>query len=140
VKPVRYVLTPVLYTTPFGYLNGVDIIANTVQSRLPGSELKHGPKWLTVFGYLEGVVLLAGLYFVPKGWSLLITVLTGPIYALAINWLAFQWAGAFISFVPCLVGIFVHQVIAHAKAYRKLVRESQELQRQVQDLRDKNIK
>jgi CHASE2 domain-containing sensor protein len=123
------------YPTPFGYLDGVDIIANTVQSRLPGSALNQGPQWLTIFGYLEGVVLLAGLYFVPKNWSLLITVLTGPIYALAINWLAFQWAGAFISFVPCLVGIFVHQVITHIKAYRKLERENLELQKQVQELR-----
>jgi CHASE2 domain-containing sensor protein len=128
------------YPTPFGYLDGVDIIANTVQSRLPGSGLNHGPKWLTVFGYMEGVVLLAGLYFVPKAWSLLITVLTGPIYALLINWLAFQWAGAFISFVPCLVGIFVHQAIAHAKAYRKLVRDNQELQSQVRELRERKTK
>jgi CHASE2 domain-containing sensor protein len=128
------------YPTPFGYLDGVDIIANTVQSRLPGSELNHEPQWLTIFGYLEGVILLAGLYFVPKTWSLLITMLTGPIYALAINWLAFQWAGAFISFVPCLVGIFVYQVIAHAKAYRKLLRENQELQRQVQELRQEASK
>jgi membrane protein implicated in regulation of membrane protease activity len=89
---------------------------------------------------MEGVVLLAGLYFVPKAWSLLITVLTGPIYALLINWLAFQWAGAFISFVPCLVGIFVHQAIAHAKAYRKFVRDNQELQSQVQELRERKTK
>src|ERR1039457_3314244 len=79
------------YATPFGYLDGVDIIANTVDMNLPGNkELKDMPAWVMVAGYAQAVLLLAGLYFVSRTWSLLIHVLVVPVYALLINWLAFQ--------------------------------------------------
>ena len=120
------------YTTPFGYLDGVDIIANTVDMNLPGNkELKEMPVWLYVAGYLQGVVLLAGLYFVSRTWRLFVGLLAVPVYALLVNWLAFQWAGTFVSFVPCFVGIVIHEMVAHATEYHRLQRENRELHEQL---------
>jgi len=124
------------YPTPFHYLDGVDIVANTVDMNLPGNkELTGMPAWLNLAGYIEGVVLLAGLYFVSRTWSLLIGVLLGPVYALLVNWLAFQWAGMFLSFVPCFVGIMIHEVIEHTTEYRRLQRENRELHERMDRLR-----
>ena len=89
------------------------------------------PVWLNVAGYIEGVVLLAGLYFVSRTWSLLIGVLLGPVYALLVNWLAFQWAGTFVSFVPCFVGIMIHEIVEHTTEYHRLQRENRELHEQL---------
>ena len=120
------------YPTPFHYLDGVDIIANTIDMNLPGNkELTGMPVWLNVAGYIEGVVLLAGLYFVSRTWSLLIGVLLGPVYALLVNWLAFQWAGTFVSFVPCFVGIMIHEIVEHTTEYHRLQRENRELHEQL---------
>ena len=124
------------YPTPFSYLDGVDIIANTVDMNLPGNkELKDTPAWLKVAGYVQGVVLLAGLYFVSRTWSLLIQVLVVPVYALLVSWLAFQWAGTFVSFVPCVVGIVIHEIVEHATEYHRLQRENGELHEQMNRLR-----
>jgi len=123
------------YPTPLRYLDGVDIIANTVDMDLPGNKgLAESPTWLNVFGYLEGVALLVGLYFVSRTWSFIIIVLTGPIYALVVNWLAFQWAGTFVSFVPCFVGIVIHQIVEHTIEYHRLHRENRELHDQINHL------
>src|ERR1017187_3421960 len=124
------------YPTPLSYQDGVDIIANTVDMNLPGNkELRDTPVWLKLAGYIEGVVLLAGLYFVSRTWSLLIGLLVTPVFALLLNWLAFQWAGTFVSFVPCFAGIVVHEIVEHAIEYRRLQRENRELHKQVKHLR-----
>ena len=126
------------YPTPFGYLAGVDIIANTVDMNLPGNkELKDAPAWVYVGGYVEGVVLLAGLYFVPRTWRLLIDLLVVPVYALLVNWLAFQWAGTFVSFVPCFVGIVLHGMVEHATEHHRLQRENRKLREEMKHLRDR---
>jgi hypothetical protein len=54
-----------------------------------------------------------------------------PVYALLVNWLAFQWAGTFVSFVPCFVGIVIHEMVEHATEYHRLQRENRELHEQL---------
>jgi CHASE2 domain-containing sensor protein len=123
------------YPTPMRYMDGVDIIANSVDANLPGNKgLADSPVWLYVWGYVEGVALLVGLYFVSRTWSLIILVVTGPVYALVVNWLAFQWAGAFVSFVPCFVGIVIQQIVEHAFEYHRLRQENRELHEQLKRL------
>ena|ERR1017187_170233 len=120
------------YATPFSYLDGVDIIANTVDMNLPGNkELRDAPAWVELAGYVQGVLLLAGFYFVSRTWRLLVGLLVVPVYALLVNWLAFQWAGTFVSFVPCFVGIVIHEIVKHEHEYRRLQREHRELLEQL---------
>jgi len=123
------------YPTPFQYLDGVDIIANTVDMNLPGhKKLRDSPLWLTIAGYAEAVALLAMLYFVPPTWKLLITALTGPVYVVLVSWFAFP-AGTFFSFVPCFAGIVIHEVVEYGKEYRHLQREIRELHEQINGVR-----
>lgn len=122
------------YPTPYRDMNGVDIIANTVDMNLH-KKLTESPLWLYIGGYVEGVVLLAALYFVSRKWSLIITVLTGPIYALLVSWLAFQWGATFVSFVPCFVGILIHEIVQHTHEYHQLQTENRELEEKVKHLR-----
>ena len=127
------------YPTPFSYLDGVDIIANTVDMNLPGNkELRDMPAWLKVAGYVQGVVLLAGFYFVSRTWRLLIGLLVVPVYALLVNWLAFQWAGTFVSFVPCFAGIVIHEIVEHMIEYHRLQRENRELHKQAAAVRERS--
>jgi CHASE2 domain-containing sensor protein len=127
------------YPTPFSYLDGVDIIANTVDMNLPGNkELRDMPAWLKVAGYVQGVVLLAGFYFVSRTWRLLIGLLVVPVYALLVNWLAFQWAGTFVSFVPCFAGIVIHEIVEHMIEYHRLQRENRELHEQAAAVRERS--
>ena len=123
------------YPTPIGYLPGVDILANTVQTRLSGGELTHGPAWNSVLGYLEGVVLLVAFYFIPERWGLLVTILTGPIYGLVVNWFAFHWGGAFLSFAPSFIGLVIFKSIDYAREHRELTHENERLANELEKLR-----
>lgn len=123
------------YMTPVGNLPGVDILANTAQAQLPGNALTLGPGWLDTVGYLESLVLLVAFYYLPHRWGLLVTLLTGPLYALALNWLAFQWGGAFLTFVPSFVGLVVHRIVEEGKQHHKLLQENEKLEQEVKKLR-----
>ena len=47
------------YPTPMRYMDGVDIIANSVDMNLPGNKgLADSPAWLYVWGYVEAEALL----------------------------------------------------------------------------------
>jgi CHASE2 domain-containing sensor protein len=124
------------YPTPFRYMDGVDIIANTVDMNVPGNtKLNESPHWIKVLGYAQAVALLAGLYFVSRTWSMAIILLTGPVYAILVNWLAFQWAATFVSFVPAFVGLVIHEIVEHTIEYHHLQKENHELHEQVNHLR-----
>ena len=124
------------YPTPVGYLDGVDILAHTAQTRLPGHELRSDirPGLLNNWFSLEGYVLLLALYFVPKAWRMGATILTGPIYAFAGNWIWFFAGGTFLSFVPYLEGLVFHQIYNHIKEFRKIEKENRELKEQLREL------
>lgn len=124
------------YPTPVGYLDGVVILAHTAQTRLPGHELRSdAPKgllngWLSIQAY----VLLLATYFIPKAWRMGITILTGPIYAFIGNWIWFFAGGTFLSFVPYLVGLTVHQIYDHIKDFRKLEKDNHNLKERLRVL------
>ncbi|HEY1756972.1 MAG TPA: CHASE2 domain-containing protein [Bryobacteraceae bacterium] len=124
------------YPTPVGYLDGVDILAHTAQTRLPGHELLSAirPGFLNNWFSLQGYLLLLLLYFVPKAWRMGVTILTGPVYAFAGNWIWFFAGGTFLSFVPYLEGLVVHQIYDHIKEFRKVEKENRELKEKLREL------
>jgi CHASE2 domain-containing sensor protein len=126
------------YPTPLGYLPGVDILAHSVRSQLPGGELTHGPEWNLALGYFEGVLLLVAFYFIPLRWGLLVTLLAGPVYGVVVNWLAFHWHGAFLSFVPSFVGLLIFKCVEYAREHRRLHEENNRLTNELEKLRSVN--
>ncbi len=123
------------HPTPLGYLAGVDILASSVRSQLRGGRLDHEPAWNTGLGYLEGIILLVALYFVPLRWSLLVTLLAGPVYGVLVNWLAFHGHAVFISFVPSLIGLIIYKSVDYAREHRRLHEENIRLTNEVERLR-----
>jgi CHASE2 domain-containing sensor protein len=123
------------YPTPIGYLPGVDILAHSVRSQLPGGELTHGPAWNLALGYFEGVLLLVAFYCIPLRWALLVTLLAGPVYGVLVNWMAFHWHGAFLSFVPSFVGLLIFKCVEYAREHRRLHEENNRLTDELEKLR-----
>jgi CHASE2 domain-containing sensor protein len=124
------------YPTPVGYLDGVDILAHTAQTRLPGHELRSEIRsgFLNNWFSLQGYLLLLALYFVPKAWRMGATILTGAVYAFAGNWIWFFAGGTFLSFVPYLVGLVFHEIYDHIKEFRKVEKENRELKEKLRKL------
>lgn len=124
------------YPTPVGYLDGVDILAHTAQTRLPGHELRSEIQTGLLSGWFsfQGYLILLASYFIPKPWRLGITILTGPLYAFAGSWFWFFSGGTFLSFMPYLVGLVMHQIYNHFKDFRKIKKENQALKEKLREL------
>ena len=103
------------------------------QERLPGHELRSEMptgllhNWFSMQSY---VILLAS-YFIPKAWRMGIMIFTGPISAFVGNWFWFFTGGTFLSFVPYLVGLVVHQIYDHIKDFRAIEKENRELKEKI---------
>ena len=121
------------FPTPVGFLDGVHILAQTVESELPGGGVHETGK-CAFFGIdvFLGLSLIAGAYFLPRTWALLVIFLVIPVLALVASWAAFQTVGYFASFVPVLGGVFVHEVIEHVREHHELVHECRHLRAELQ--------
>jgi len=124
------------YPTPVGYLDGVDILAHTAQTRLPGRALRSDieNEYLRGWFSAQGVVILLLSYFIPKAWRLGIVILTGPVYAFVGGWFWFFSGGTFLSFVPYLIGLVLHQIYDHIKDFRKIEKENREFRERLRGL------
>jgi CHASE2 domain-containing sensor protein len=119
------------FFTPVGRMDGVDILAHTVHSELPGGEVpRPGGLFFFVVDLLLGVALVSGVWFLPRGWALPAIFLGVPVLAFVASWATFQSVGYFASFVPVLGGVLLHEMIEHFHEHRHLLREHAHLIRE----------
>lgn len=125
------------YYTPLGRMDGVDILAHAAQSELPGGAVRSpGGAFFFALDLALGLVLVAGTWLLPRGWSLPAVFLGLPVVAFLASWAAFQSLGYFASFVPVLGGVLIHEVIEHAREYRHLLHENTALQHELAALEE----
>jgi CHASE2 domain-containing sensor protein len=131
------------FYTPAGRMDGVDIIAHTIESESPGGEVKTpGSVFFFATDLLLGLSLVAGGWLLPRKWALPAMILVVTVAAFLGSWLAFRSFGYFASFVPVLAGVLMHELFEHfvehhelIKEHRELVHESEELRRELERLK-----
>jgi CHASE2 domain-containing sensor protein len=108
------------HNTPVGRKDGIEILAHSVDTLLPGGRLTRlsdsGFFWIEL---AVGVILLLPAYYLPRGWSLAILACALPVIAFLASYAAFQIFGYFGSFVPVLAGVFFHEMIEHYLEYHQ---------------------
>jgi CHASE2 domain-containing sensor protein len=116
------------YNTPIGHMDGIEILAHSIDTLLPGGSLPRisnlGSFWIE---FAVGVFFLLPAYYLPRIWALAILVCTLPVMSFLASFVVFQMFGYFVSFVPVLAGVFIHEMIEHYEVYFRLRRENQEL-------------
>ena len=119
------------FFTPVGRMDGVDILAHTVHSELPGGEVpRPGGGFFFAADLLLGVLLVAGVWLLPRAWALPVIFVAMPLLAFGASWAAFQSVGYFASFVPVLGGVLIHELIEHVLEHRHLLHEREHLIRE----------
>ena len=123
------------FFTPVGRMDGVDILAHTVHTELPGGAVRRpGGAFFFVADLLLGVLLVAGLWMLPRAWALPAIFVGVPLLAFLASWAAFQSVGYFASFVPVLGGVLMHELIEHVLEHRHLLHEREHLLRERDEL------
>ncbi len=100
-----------LHPTAAGLMSGVDILATTIEAEIAGRVISGTSGWLHL-----AVDVATGLLMVLLGRTtqprlyLLLSLLLVPALALAASYLLFTSLAFWLSFVPMVAGIFIHQL------------------------------
>jgi|GEM_PF-1356313 len=119
------------YETPTGTKYGLDLTAIAVESELSGTGIRPaGHFTLIILEVLAGLTLVVFNYIFPHGWKHLIALAAIPLVALFGSFIAFSSLALWANFIPTLVATQIH-VLYDKRA------EAKQLEREVQDLRDR---
>jgi CHASE2 domain-containing sensor protein len=120
------------YMTPAGQLDGVDVLSHAVLSELPGGQIRDVPPSLFLtFDILMGFGIVTLTYFNKNPWLLLLVLLAIPVLSFAASLVLYNSFSYFASFVPVLVGVFFHELLAHLVEHHRLKRDLQELSKRL---------
>lgn len=112
------------YNTPVGKMEGIKILAHSIDTLLPAQQLAVASKSQLFFLDLcLGAGLLLLCFPLPRTWALLIYFLAFPILAFIVSYFAFHLLGSFVSFIPVLIAVLVHELLEH---YRDHWRHAEE--------------
>ena len=116
------------YPTPRGQMDGVNVMAYAIQSELPGGGIKQVPEALFLTtDLLIGFAVVMLTFFLKNAWTLLLIFLAIPFLAFAASLLLYSSLGYFMSFMPVLTAVFIHEVIMHVREDLRIRRELQRL-------------
>lgn len=106
--------------TPFGLLNGVDVLAQVVNTELEGGARVVPPGWkVTVLQFIAALPLLLVFAVLPfRRATALSVALTPGLTAAASWWLTGSAFAAWPHFAPLLLLVFTTQLIQAAEEYR----------------------
>jgi CHASE2 domain-containing sensor protein len=112
-----------VHATSVGPMNGVQILAQAIESELHHGGIRPINHWLAILlEILSGVLLVVvhqRLHARP-GRALIVSILLIPLLVLASSLIAFSTLALWFSFVPVTVSVLIHQLWDHTREYQKL--------------------
>lgn len=125
------------YVTPVAYLDGVDVLAHSLQSLSSRNELRDAGKELFLWIDLALGVFLVTLTYWKKIWVEIFAFVMIPILSLMASLLIYNSLGYFASVMPVILGVTVHKLMEHFVDHHRLNREVIRLQDELHQLKAK---
>jgi CHASE2 domain-containing sensor protein len=125
------------YVTPVAYLDGVDILAHSLQSISSPNQVREVGKELFLWIDLALGAVLVTLTYWKKLWAEILAFLLVPVISLLGSLLIYNSLGYFASVMPVVLGVAVHAVIEHIVEHHKLNRELTRLRRELHEIKAK---
>lgn len=114
------------HVTPVGPLAGVDLVALAVESDLSCRGVRDAAHWVGGLLDLASGTLLVYLHHLsmrrqwPLRGVLLLSLVAIPVLAVAASAIVFHTAGYWLSSLPLLLGVLLHQLYETGLHYRKM--------------------
>jgi CHASE2 domain-containing sensor protein len=112
-----------LYVTPVGPMQGVQLMAQAIETELSGGGIRPLNEAAAILlDLLSGaiLVLISYRYHGRLGWALLMSLLALMVLPLVSSFFAFSTFARWFNFVPIAVGVLLHQFYEHAREYQRL--------------------
>jgi CHASE2 domain-containing sensor protein len=111
------------HVTPVGTMNGVQILAQAIESDLNGLGIRTVNE---VFAFVLETVLGLFLAWVLHRLDdrltlvLVISLIAMPVLSIVGSYFAFKTFALWFNFVPVVVSVLIHQLYEHAREYQRL--------------------
>jgi CHASE2 domain-containing sensor protein len=116
------------YKTPVGTRAGVQLFSDAIETELQQSPITPLNELLMVVFEIIGGYSLAAWHFVSRNWgAVVLRVVAVPVLAIASSFLAFSSLAYWVSFIPVLVGVLLHESHEHFNRYRSLIKRAHEM-------------
>lgn len=107
------------YITPVGAMPGVQLVAQAVESEIHGGGIRPLAHWLmTILEIASGILLVWINYRFRMATALMLSLVAMPLFSLFASLVAFSSLAFWFNFVPTLVGVWIHELIDHAREFR----------------------
>ncbi len=109
--------------TPVGAMEGVQLMAQAIETELTGGGIRNiNEAQAVILDLLSGALLVYFSYRFPNqlGKALLLSLIALVILPPLFSYLAFSTLGRWFNFVPMLVGVLLHELYEHGKEYGEL--------------------
>ena len=112
------------YPTPAGTMDGVEILGeSTLTAR---HRVRQTGAFLFLFADIfVGFLLLTATAF-RRVWVPLLSFIVIPLAAMIASFIAFSRFGYFISFIPVMMGVFLHNLVEHAQEDARMKTENRQ--------------
>lgn len=125
------------YVTPVAYLDGVDVLAHSLQSLSSRNEMRDAGKELFLWIDLALGAFLVTLSYSKTLWAQVFAFVMIPLLSLVASLLIYNSLGYFASVTPVILGVTVHSLMEHFVDHHRLNREVIRLTDELHRLRDK---
>jgi CHASE2 domain-containing sensor protein len=122
-----------IYMTPLGPMAGVELIALAIESDFSGG-IRETQKWLEKLADFVVGSLIVFLYFYYRRRprvAFLASLFGIPLLAAFLSWLLFQSVAYWFNFMPIIIGIVMHQMLALSESCGELQKEVERLESRV---------
>jgi len=117
--------------TPVGSMQGVQLMAQAIESEFAGGGIRPLNEYLAVLlDLLSGAILVYINYrcSLRLGKALLLSLIGLVILPLVSSYLAFSTLARWFNFVPIIMGVLVHELYEHGRDYQHLREKYLELE------------
>jgi CHASE2 domain-containing sensor protein len=113
------------YVTPLGPMNGVELMAQAIETEWTGGGIRFINELLMVLMDIFAALTLVSLYYLlPLDKAFWWSLVAIPLVALVGSLVAFKAFGYWMNYVPLLIGLLIHQLYHTNKAYHEIGQHS----------------
>lgn len=115
------------YATPLGMVDGDKLIALAIESYKQKGPIKPPPEWVMFLSDICCGIIFTAFALMLSTPYLVALALVAPLLGMIFSFYTFHAWSMWFTFIPVIVGIYLHLIYDHLREHAKLLRELNEM-------------